>query len=182
MTSEVTNHEDLILEPISFSDIKWNISNGDQNSSPLCKEDGNQVKYFSVAMGMSSKRKREPSTSSAVSHHKQAVQNWRHALMKARSHVDPWEKFHLAECATEKAHRHRYNALKKEWVIDEVNVKMQAESFAHGAMRECYRIKKLSNFSHNQVCKVSRVQKKKNNKMIFSPPRRTGAAILIMRW
>ena len=158
MTSEVSSHEDLILEPISFSDIKWNVSNGDQNNSPLYEEDGNQVKYFSVAMGMSSKRKREPSTSSVVSHHKQAVQNWRHALIKARSHVDPWEKFHLEECATEKAHRHRYNALKKEWVIDEVNVKMQAESFAHGAMRECYRIKKLSNFSHNQVCKVFSLQ------------------------
>lgn len=149
-TTEVSHHEDLILEPISFSDIKWNVSTGDSNS-PLHNEgDENQVKYFSVAMGISSKRKREASTSSTA-HHKQALQHWRHALMKARSHSDPWEKFHLEDSPTEKAHRHRYNALKKEWAVDEVSVKMQAESFAHGAMRECYRIKKLSNFSHNQV-------------------------------
>ncbi|EFX89875.1 hypothetical protein DAPPUDRAFT_299989 [Daphnia pulex] len=101
---------------------------------------------------MSSKRKREPSISSSqLQNHKQTVQNnWRHALMKARCHTDPWEKFHLEDCPIENANRHRYNALKKEWVIDQVTVKMQAESFAHGAMRECFRIKKLSNFSHNQ--------------------------------
>nr|CAH0112923.1 unnamed protein product [Daphnia galeata] len=151
-TVEISHHEDLILEPISFTDIKWNISNGDQTHTlPEVHLDGNQVKYFSVAMGMSSKRKREPSLSSHLPNHKQTVQNnWRHALIKARSHTDPWEKFHLEDCLTENANRHRYNALKKEWVIDEVSVKMQAESFAHGSMRECFRIKKLSNFSHNQ--------------------------------
>ena len=46
----------------------------------------------------------------------------------------------------------RYNALKKDWFVDEVEVKMETEPFAHGAMRQCFRIKKLSNFSHNQVC------------------------------
>jgi elongation factor 2 kinase len=153
-TAEISHHEDLILEPISFTDIKWNISNGDQNHTlPEVHPDGDQVKYFSAAMGMSSKRKREPSISSShLQNHKQVQNNWRHALMKARSHTDPWEKFHLEDCPIENAMRHRYNALKKEWVIDEVTVKMQAESFAHGAMRECFRIKKLSNFSHNQVC------------------------------
>lgn len=147
---EVSHQEDLVLEPISFNDIKWNVSNGDgSHSSPLYDGDTNHVKYFSVAMGISSKRKREPSVSSLT--HKHAVQLWRHALMKARIHTDPWEKFHLEDSMTETAHRHRYNALKKEWMVDEVSVKMQKEPFAHGAMRECYRIKKLSNFSHNQV-------------------------------
>lgn len=148
---EVSHHEDLVLEPISFSDIKWNVKNGDEDHlNPPYDGETNHTKYFSVAMGISSKRKRESSVSS-LTQHKNAVQLWRHALMKARAHTDPWEKFHLEDSPTEKAHRHRYNALKKEWIVDEVSVKMQKESFAHGAMRECYRIKKLSNFSHNQV-------------------------------
>lgn len=79
------------------------------------------------------------------------MNNWRHALLKARSISDPWETFHLENYPTEKANRHRYNALKKDWFIDEVDVKMQTEPFANGAMRLCFRIKKLSNFSHNQV-------------------------------
>lgn len=152
-TAEISHHEDLVLEPISLTDIKWNVSNGDEaHDFPEVHLDGNQVKYFSAAMGMSSKRKREASLSSPAASNKQTVQNnWRHALMKARSHTDTWEKFHLDHYPTENANRHRYNALQKEWVVDQVSVKVQTESFAHGAMRECYRIKKLSNFSHNQV-------------------------------
>ncbi|KAK4022368.1 hypothetical protein OUZ56_007838 [Daphnia magna] len=151
-TAEISHHEDLVLEPISLTDIKWNVSNGDEaHDFPEVHLDGNQVKYFSAAMGMSSKRKREASLSSPAASNKQTVQNnWRHALMKARSHTDTWEKFHLDHYPTENANRHRYNALQKEWVVDQVSVKVQTESFAHGAMRECYRIKKLSNFSHNQ--------------------------------
>lgn len=146
MAAEVCVQEDLVLEPISFGDIKWAapVENGEHGRDGTDGE-----KYFSAAMAASSKRKREPSTSSTT--HKQAQSHWRLALMKARCHSDPWENFHLEDCPTERANRHRYNALKKEWVVDEVSVKMQQDPFAHGAMRECYRIKKLSNFSHNQV-------------------------------
>lgn len=149
MSSDILCPEDLILEPITLSDVKSNVSKLELDLHPFSEPDGNQVKYFSAAMGVNgAKRKRESSISSQ---HKHAVSSWRHALLKARSHSDSWEQFHLEDCPTEKALRHRYNALKKEWVVDEVQVKMQREPFAHGAMRECYRIKKLSNFSHNQV-------------------------------
>jgi elongation factor 2 kinase len=43
----------------------------------------------------------------------------------------------------------RYNPLTQEWAKDECVLKMEEWPFAHGAMRECYRMKKLSNFSHN---------------------------------
>jgi elongation factor 2 kinase len=43
----------------------------------------------------------------------------------------------------------RYNPLSQEWAKDECVLKMEETPFAHGAMRECYRMKKLSNFSHN---------------------------------
>ena len=112
MSTEVLHSEDLILEPITLSDVKCNVSKLELDLHPVCEPDGNQVKYFSAAMGvngLSTKRKREPSITSQT--HKHTVNNWRHALSKARSHSDCWEQFHLEDCPTEKALRHRYNAL-----------------------------------------------------------------------
>ena len=142
--------EEIVIEPFSLSDIKCNASNENPNEAlPFETTDGTQVKYFSAAMGfLGSKRKREPSVS--LEHLKQ-VHNWRKALLRASSQSDPWEAFQLENLPTERTHRHKYNALKKEWTVDEVYVKMQPESFARGAMRKCFRIKKLSNFSQNQV-------------------------------
>nr|XP_033819325.1 eukaryotic elongation factor 2 kinase isoform X3 [Geotrypetes seraphini] len=73
---------------------------------------------------------------------------WKHAIQKAKQMPDPWAEFHLEDIATEHATRHRYNAVTGEWVEDEVLIKMAAQPFGRGAMRECYRTKKLSNFSH----------------------------------
>lgn len=74
--------------------------------------------------------------------------SWHNALKKAQCLPDPWEKFHIDDaCPREVAIRHRYNAIKKSWVRDEVRVKMEALPFDQGAMRECFRLKKLSNFS-----------------------------------
>ena len=53
--------------------------------------------------------------------------SWQNALKKAKSLPDPWEKFHIDDsCPTEVAIRHRYNALKTNWVQDEVRVKMES--------------------------------------------------------
>lgn len=53
--------------------------------------------------------------------------SWQNALKKAQCMPDPWEKFHIDDsCPTEVAIRHRYNALKKNWVKDEVTIKMEA--------------------------------------------------------
>ena len=62
-----------------------------------------------------------------ASHHKQQHHlSWKIALKKAKSLPDPWEKFHIDDsCPTEVAMRHRYNALKKNWLQDEVRVKME---------------------------------------------------------
>jgi elongation factor 2 kinase len=42
---------------------------------------------------------------------------------------------------------HRYNASSGEWVTDAVIVKIDGEAFSNGAMRECFRLKKISNFT-----------------------------------
>uniref|UniRef100_A0AAQ5XAR4 Eukaryotic elongation factor 2 kinase n=1 Tax=Amphiprion ocellaris TaxID=80972 RepID=A0AAQ5XAR4_AMPOC len=74
---------------------------------------------------------------------------WLHAIEKAKAMPDPWAQFHLEEIATEPCIRYRYNAVTGEWAQDQVHIKMAAQPFGKGAMRECFRTKKLSNFSHS---------------------------------
>ncbi|XP_053495922.1 eukaryotic elongation factor 2 kinase isoform X1 [Ictalurus furcatus] len=74
---------------------------------------------------------------------------WKHAIEKARAMPDPWAEFHLEDVETESCVRYRYNAITGEWVQDQVFIKMSAQPFGKGAMRECFRTKKLSNFSHS---------------------------------
>lgn len=54
-----------------------------------------------------------------------AQKNWLNAIRKARHMDDPWEQFHLDDYPVEKCFRHRYNALRKVWLTDEVRVKME---------------------------------------------------------
>uniref|UniRef100_A0A8C6Y415 Eukaryotic elongation factor 2 kinase n=1 Tax=Naja naja TaxID=35670 RepID=A0A8C6Y415_NAJNA len=75
---------------------------------------------------------------------------WKHAIEKAKHMPDPWAEFHLEEFKMENATRYRYNAVTGEWIEDEVLIKMAAQPFGRGAMRECFRTKKLSNFLHMQ--------------------------------
>ncbi|XP_047465048.1 eukaryotic elongation factor 2 kinase isoform X5 [Mugil cephalus] len=74
---------------------------------------------------------------------------WMHAIEKAKAMPDPWAEFHLEDIATEPCIRYRYNAITGEWAQDQVHIKMAAQPFGKGAMRECFRTKKLSNFSHS---------------------------------
>ncbi|KAF6777300.1 hypothetical protein AHF37_03675 [Paragonimus kellicotti] len=69
---------------------------------------------------------------------------WKRALYKIRSiDLDPWLDFYRHNIPVQTATRHRYSAIKKKWVVDEIQVKMESVPFDHGAMRECYRLKKL---------------------------------------
>lgn len=52
---------------------------------------------------------------------------WKKALQKIHLMKDPWEGFHLEELPTEIVTRHRYNALKRQWVVDTVSVKIEKE-------------------------------------------------------
>ncbi|XP_045078581.1 eukaryotic elongation factor 2 kinase-like isoform X2 [Coregonus clupeaformis] len=74
---------------------------------------------------------------------------WNRALEKAKAMPDPWAEFHLEEVETEPCIRYRYNAITAEWSQDTVHIKMSGQPFGRGAMRECFRTKKLSNFSHS---------------------------------
>ncbi|KAI1895970.1 hypothetical protein AGOR_G00089990 [Albula goreensis] len=74
---------------------------------------------------------------------------WKNAIEKARAMPDPWAEFHLEDIETEPCIRYRYSAVTGEWAQDQVYIKMASQPFGRGAMRECYRTKKLSNFSHS---------------------------------
>ncbi|KAM7370598.1 hypothetical protein PAMP_010129 [Pampus punctatissimus] len=78
-----------------------------------------------------------------------ARETWKHAIEKAKAMPDPWAEFHLEDIETEPCIRYRYNAITGEWAQDQVHIKMAAQPFGKGAMRECFRTKKLSNFSHS---------------------------------
>ncbi|CAH8559247.1 unnamed protein product [Dicrocoelium dendriticum] len=72
------------------------------------------------------------------------VKLWKRALQKLHSiDLDPWLDFPTHDIPVETAVRHRYSAIKKKWVIDEIHVKMESNPFDRGAMRECFRLKKL---------------------------------------
>lgn len=76
------------------------------------------------------------------------ITRWKLAVLKAKLINDPWVEFHIEKFQAERVIRHRYNAIKKKWIQDECIVKMEDKQFANGAMRACFRLKKLSHYSH----------------------------------
>lgn len=69
-----------------------------------------------------------------------AKMRWKAAASKAKFMIDPWCEFKLHKYPAERAIRHRYNAIKKQWIKDECIVKMEPEQFSNGAMRACFRL------------------------------------------
>ena len=118
-----------IIESFSLDSIDSIDENGDA-----------KVSIFSVAMSLRRKEKSGKPMPLQLRPQTKATKNWLKALHLTRERDDPWEKFHLDELPVEKAVRHRYNALTKTWSTEDVVVKMDSESFAEGAMRECYRM------------------------------------------
>uniref|UniRef100_A0A3Q2XYK6 Eukaryotic elongation factor 2 kinase n=1 Tax=Hippocampus comes TaxID=109280 RepID=A0A3Q2XYK6_HIPCM len=82
-------------------------------------------------------------------------ETWKNAIVKAKAMPDPWAEFHLEDKETEPCLRYRYNAITGEWAQDRVHIKMAAQPFGRGAMRECFRTKKLSSFSHSHNWKMA---------------------------
>ncbi|XP_013394430.1 eukaryotic elongation factor 2 kinase isoform X1 [Lingula anatina] len=75
------------------------------------------------------------------------IKHWKHAILKAKKLKDPWEEFNILDLPVEEVTRHRYSALRKQWITDTVKVRMEKKPFNRGAMRQCYRLKKMSTLS-----------------------------------
>lgn len=82
-------------------------------------------------------------------------ERWRSAMHKIKLIKDPWAKFHIEKYRVENVVRHRYDPVKKIWKKDSCVVKMEDKQFANGAMRACFRLKKLSNFSNDKCWKTA---------------------------
>ncbi|KIH65926.1 MHCK/EF2 kinase domain protein [Ancylostoma duodenale] len=78
------------------------------------------------------------------------MERWRSAARRARKITnDPWSHFFVYEVPITRAKRYRYSSIRKTWTEDIVEVRLHPEPFARGAMRECYRLKKLPSNSHS---------------------------------
>lgn len=77
-------------------------------------------------------------------------ERWHEASLKIKLMKDPWARFEIDKYPVEEVIRHRYDPVKKQWKKDTCSVKMEKNQFANGAMRACFRLKKLSNFSHDK--------------------------------
>ena len=60
---------------------------------------------------------------------------------------DSWAKYQIHNRPTELAVRWDYDASRRAWESSETLIKMETTSFARGAMRECFRMKKMSQVS-----------------------------------
>ncbi|XP_003744969.1 eukaryotic elongation factor 2 kinase [Galendromus occidentalis] len=138
------------LHPLDPIDIVKNNSSEFDDGKPDKQPKDSRI--FSVAMDIPRKRKKDKDTESisSLSSPSSVLQRWRQAAKKVLCMEDPFGSFHLEKCETEKVLRMRYNPLKREWVKDEILVKMSREPFGRGAMRECYRVKRVrpSHFHH----------------------------------
>jgi len=151
--SEFSELEGAGVEPLTLDDIYFQPSYvvetfGDQVNKFKSQDD--QIfdpteggRFFSIAMSALARKKKK--SSKVLSAPKR---RWLRAVKLIKDRGDPWEKFHLDKIKTQRARRHRYNPLTKAWVVDDCVIKLDRDPFAHGAMRECFRMKKLSNFSH----------------------------------
>ena len=65
---------------------------------------------------------------------------WKSAASRVTKMKDPWADFKIDSYPTEMVVRHRYNAIKKQWLKDSCLVKIEPTKFANGAMRACFRL------------------------------------------
>ena len=88
---------------------------------------------------------------------------WKAVVKRARSEwSDPWAHFELHALQEERALRIRYDPVTETWSDTEiVRLKCQHTAFARGAMRECYRAKKMS--SHERSDGSSSSWKRQKN-------------------
>jgi elongation factor 2 kinase len=75
---------------------------------------------------------------------KKLIKLLKECAAKAVAEADPWAKYQIEKVPAERVIRHLYQPLTKTWTKEETIVKVEKEPFTHGAMRFCYRMKKLA--------------------------------------
>ncbi|CAF0909171.1 unnamed protein product [Adineta steineri] len=75
---------------------------------------------------------------------------WKEAVKKVVQLKDPWLDFMVDQHPEEHVTRHEFDPIKRTWHMSQIIIKIESKAFAHGSMRECFRLKKLSIFSTHQ--------------------------------
>ncbi|CAF1641253.1 unnamed protein product, partial [Didymodactylos carnosus] len=75
--------------------------------------------------------------------HTTALNRWKSALHKMHLLKDPWEDFRIDRYPEETVTVHDFDPIKGLWNTHEIKIKIEAKPFTRGAMRECFRMKKL---------------------------------------
>lgn len=76
--------------------------------------------------------------------HRSSFPSIQRAAAKAIAEDDVWKKHDIPSIPAERVVRHLYQPITDSWTQEETIVKMQSTPFANGAMRHCYRMKKLA--------------------------------------
>jgi len=145
-TSTASSSSDIDINPIGLDDINLTtatlsgyLSSSEDEFVYDPTEPGRLFRKVSDVLTKAIRKKSES----------RGQRNWRRALRLIKDREDPWEVFNLDSKKTEAGIRHRYNPVTSQWIKDDCVIKVDKIPFAHGAMRECFRMKKLSNFSHS---------------------------------
>lgn len=150
---------DIVLFPLTFSDDEEEQEDLTESSNDASdeRESENEVEEIKPKAHMTLRQRRLSKSYAPLANLKlkvkpgqsRAQNHWIMAIKKARDLSDPWASFHIEDIKTEFCIRHRYNPHKKTWTKDEVQVKMMQKPFNRGAMRQCFRLKKISTFSRS---------------------------------
>ncbi len=64
--------------------------------------------------------------------------------LQAVAEEDVWAKYNIQSIPAERIVRYEYDVDTRQFVTEETIVKIEKEPFTHGAMRHCFRMKKLA--------------------------------------
>lgn len=163
MTHSISSNDsefgDIVLFPLTFSDDEEEQEDLNESSNDASdeRESENEVEEIKPKAHMTLRQRRLSKSYAPLANLKlkvkpgqsRAQNHWIMAIKKAKDLSDPWASFHIEDIKTEFCIRHRYNPHKKTWTMDEVQVKMMKKPFNRGAMRQCFRLKKISTFSRS---------------------------------
>ncbi|XP_061182079.1 eukaryotic elongation factor 2 kinase-like isoform X1 [Saccostrea echinata] len=157
--SSTESDGDIILYPLTYFTDDEEEQDQDESSNDASDErdSENEVEESKPKAHMTLRQRRLSKSYSPLANLKLKVKagqtrahnRWISAIKKARDLSDPWASFHIEDIVTETCIRHRYNPHRKTWTKDEVQVKMMQKPFNRGAMRQCFRLKKISTFSRS---------------------------------
>lgn len=159
ISSNDSEFGDIVLFPLTFSDDEEEQEDLNESSNDASdeRESENEVEEIKPKAHMTLRQRRLSKSYAPLANLKlkvkpgqsRAQNHWIMAIKKAKDLSDPWASFHIEDIKTEFCIRHRYNPHKKTWTMDEVQVKMMKKPFNRGAMRQCFRLKKISTFSRS---------------------------------